>query len=105
SRMVEVAERAYDLDRDSPMIADTLGWILLKENVNPRRGLDLLENAARRLPDNKEIRYHLAYGYFANGSADKARRELEDILKDGQPFGTVKEARSLLQQLEQGGGR
>ncbi|MEO0410710.1 MAG: XrtA/PEP-CTERM system TPR-repeat protein PrsT [Pseudomonadota bacterium] len=105
SRMVEVAERAYDLDRDSPMIADTLGWILVKENVNLRHGLDLLENAARRLPDNKEIRYHLAYGYFANGSTEKARRELEDILSDGQSFGTIQEARNLLQQLKQGGGR
>ncbi|MEM9289361.1 MAG: XrtA/PEP-CTERM system TPR-repeat protein PrsT [Pseudomonadota bacterium] len=105
NRMVEVAERAYELDRDSPMIADTLGWILVKENINLRQGVDLLERAARRLPQNKEIRYHLAYGYFANNNVAKAKRELEDILGDGQTFGSVDEARALMRQLNESGGR
>lgn len=104
-RMVEIAERAYDLDRDSPMIADTLGWILVDEKVNVRRGVDLLETAARRMPENKDVRYHLAYGYFLNGDNNEAKRELEDILSAGQSFGSIKEARNLLQQLNQGGGR
>lgn len=104
-RMVEIAERAYDLDRDSPMIADTLGWILVNEKVNVRRGVDLLETAARRMPENKDVRYHLAYGYYLNGDSNEAKRELEDILSAGQSFGSVKEARNLLQQLNQGGGR
>lgn len=105
SRMVEVAERAYDLDRDSPMIADTLGWILVKENVNVGYGVDLLETAARRLPDNKDIRYHLAYGYYMSGDTGDAKRELEDILRGGQSFGTIQEARDLMRQLNEGGGR
>lgn len=104
-RMVEVAERAYDLDRDSPMIADTLGWILVKENVNVRLGVDLLETAARRLPENKDIRYHLAYAYYASGNVEQAKRELDDLLRGGETFGSLKEARNLLQQMKEGGGR
>jgi putative PEP-CTERM system TPR-repeat lipoprotein len=104
-RMVEVAERAYDLDRDSPMIADTLGWILVKENVNVRLGVDLLETAARRLPENKDIRYHLAYAYYANGNVEQAKRELDDLLRGGENFGYLKEARNLMQQMNEGGGR
>jgi len=104
-QMLEMAERAYALDNTSPMIADTLGWILVKENIDIARGLTLIEGAAKQMPDNKELRFHLAYSYYVSGNTIAARGALDALLADGKPFALQAEAQNLMRQLSEGGGR
>ena len=58
ARAVPIARRAWELDRDNPATADTLGWILYKSGARAE-GLVLLERAARGAPTDGEIRRHL----------------------------------------------
>ncbi|HEX8641989.1 MAG TPA: tetratricopeptide repeat protein [Allosphingosinicella sp.] len=55
---VPLARRAWALDRDNPLTADTLGWILFKSG-NRAQGLVLLQRAARGAPGDAEIRRRL----------------------------------------------
>ncbi|HEX8216280.1 MAG TPA: tetratricopeptide repeat protein, partial [Allosphingosinicella sp.] len=57
-RAVPLARRAWELDRDNPATADTLGWVLFKSGARAE-GLALLERAVRGAPSDSEIRRHL----------------------------------------------
>ena len=56
------ARQAFALAQESPEIADTLGWILVRDG-NVGEGLPLLREADQALNDNPEVRYHLAYAH------------------------------------------
>ncbi len=92
------AEKAHQLAPDSPMILDTLGWILVEQG-NTARGLPLLQKAVSLAPAAAEIRYHLALGLVKSGDKTKARKELEQLLATGQTFIHANEAKLLLKQL------
>lgn len=57
-RAVPLARRAWELDRDNPATADTLGWVLFQSGARAE-GLALLERAVRGAPSDAEIRRHL----------------------------------------------
>jgi tetratricopeptide (TPR) repeat protein len=59
SRAVQLARRAWTLDRNNPATADTLGWLLFKAGRRAE-GLALLERAARGAPSGAEVRRRLA---------------------------------------------
>jgi len=98
NRALSTAEQAYNLAGENPMVIDTLGWVLLSQSQT-ERALPLLQKAAALAPDVGDIRYHLAYGYFKVGNKASARKELEQVLAKGEPFGDSGAARTLLQQL------
>ena len=98
-RALEYAERAYALQPGNPAVANTLGWILVK-GENPERGLELLERARSAAPDRLEIRYHYAAALSKLGQTTQARRELENLLGEGQDFPQRPEAEALLETLE-----
>jgi putative PEP-CTERM system TPR-repeat lipoprotein len=97
-RALETAEKAYKGRPDNPLIADTLGWILLDQG-NTTRGLELIRQAATRLPQNTEIRYHLAVALAKSGDKLAARKELQDMLRGNKPFPQQSEAKELLGRL------
>ena len=95
-RALDTAEKAYKLVPDNPLVADTLGWLLLEQG-DKARAVELLRKAAASgLP---EIRYHLGAGLARTGDKSGARKQLEDLLKSGAPFPQKKEAEALLRQL------
>lgn len=75
------AEKAYRLAPDEPMVADTLGWVLVQKK-SPERALPLLEQAYRLAPDQLEIGYHLAMAHYELGSKGQAFRILEQHEKE-----------------------
>lgn len=101
-KMEATAERAYELDPESPQVLDTLGWILVAEDLDPKRGVILLEQAAQRLPEDGDIRYHLAYALNVNGRSGAAARELRALLDRDFQFGTRAQALNLLEQIQDG---
>lgn len=99
SRSLEYAQKAYDLKSDSPAIADTLGWILLRHGET-RRALELLQDAVTHAPDVAEMRYHLAAALHKAGRKEEARVELERLLNEKQDFTGIESAKSLLREIK-----
>ena len=79
---VRLAERAHGLAPQSPVVADTLGWILYLKGDLPRAEA-LLAAAAKAAPGIAEVRYHLGMVYAKQGKTPRRRRELEASLKAG----------------------
>jgi putative PEP-CTERM system TPR-repeat lipoprotein len=97
ARALRYAERAYDKAPDNPEIADTLGWILVQRD-EALRGLEFLQKAADKLPQQPSVRYHLAAAYAKLGRKDAARQELAK-LAGVAGFPEQEEARKLLEDL------
>jgi tetratricopeptide (TPR) repeat protein len=94
---VRLAERAQGLAPQSPVVADTLGWLLFLQGDLPRAEA-LLAAAAKAAPAIPEVRYHLGLVYAKQGKVPEARRELEASLKAGN-FKDAAEARRTLESL------
>jgi len=94
-----MARKASKLAPDNPAIQDTYGWILVQSG-GAASGLAALQEAASKLPNNREVQYHLAYALAETRQADKAKVILKEILKDGKPFGDRDKAQALSGKLK-----
>lgn len=94
---IELAKKAYEKSPDAAAIADTYGYILVKQG-KAAEGLSILEKAARVAPDASEIQYHLADAYAATNNKEKAIQILETITK--LEFAEKVQAVSLLDKLK-----
>ena len=63
------------------------------------RALGLLQEAAKGLPGNAEVQYHLAAALAKAGKKDDAVALLRKALEGQLPPGAKTEARKLLEQL------
>jgi putative PEP-CTERM system TPR-repeat lipoprotein len=93
------AEQAQKLAPDQASTNDTLGWILVNKG-QVERGLNYLRNAHSRLSQDPEIRYHIAVALHHLQRKDEARQELEALLKSGESFSGIEQAKALLQKLK-----
>lgn len=93
-KALEFALKARELNPQQPNTADTLGWILYHKRQYPR-ALSLLQEAADRLPDSAEIRYHLGMTHYMMGEETPARLALTQALQGGN-FAEVDDARQSL---------
>ena len=96
---LDMAEKAYRLAPDSPAIQDTYGWILVQKG-KIEFGLIPLEQAASNLPDNPDIRYHLAAALAKAGDKKRAKEELSTILQSDKQFSERAAALALQKELE-----
>lgn len=94
-RALKTGERAYRVDPKNPAVMDTYGWILV-QNGEPGKGLPLLEQAAPRLQDAPEVRYHLAVAKLKSGHVRAGRKELSELLASGEPFEGREDAEKLV---------
>lgn len=99
ARALQVAEDAYRLVNDQPVIMDTLGWILVEQG-DAARGLHILQKASALAPRARDIRYHVAMGLYKAGDKAAARKELEILTSGNMKFVQADEARALLKQLQ-----
>ncbi len=98
-KAVELAKKAYTLAPESAAIADTYGYILIKQ-AQQVEGLKILEKAAALAPKLDDIQFHLADAYAANGQQEKAIEILERITTAEQNFSEKKSAVDLLAKLK-----
>ncbi len=88
----ENLDRAFDLAREakallpeSAVVADTLGYVLLKRNL-PDTALSYFQEAVAGMdPDDPllpTVRHHLALTYEATGDLERAREQVEQALAD-----------------------
>jgi putative PEP-CTERM system TPR-repeat lipoprotein len=72
------AERAHKLDRNNPLIMDTLAMLYL-ENGQVENALRLSSKAADAMPSNVEIQVNHARALIAHGDSLQAKRRLVDL--------------------------
>ena len=91
---------AYKLAPGSPIVQDTLGWILFSQG-DIARARELLEQAARNstAPD---VHYHYGAVLAKSGDVAGARKALTAALSSKAGFPGKKAAAELLNSLEQG---
>jgi tetratricopeptide (TPR) repeat protein len=70
---------------DSPIVADTLGWIYYQKGVYPLAISDFQEalklQEKNRTPDNPDIHFHLGMAYERSLQPALARQQFEHVLK------------------------
>jgi len=94
-------QRAVELEPQSGIIIDSLGWAHYRLG-DMQRAADLLEQASDLAPDNAEIEYHLGAVYTALGRTDAARAQFRRALELSPELAP---ARQALEELEGDGGR
>lgn len=99
TRAEDIGKRAYEAEPDNPAIADTLGWILVR-NGDAAEGLPLIERAAEEMPDQHEVRYHFGVALAETGDAERALGVLRDVLETGEEFPGRADAAELAARLE-----
>ncbi len=98
TKAIEYARKAQAVAPDNPLANDTLGWITVQRG-NPLEGLTYLRSAQSRASGNPEIRYHVAATLERLGRREEAIKELDGVLKSGQSFESLEEARELRNKL------
>lgn len=98
-RALEAARRARKLEPASPVIADTLGWILHRRKEHPEAAA-LLQEAAKGLPGNPEVQYHLGMVEQALGRKEAAVTALKAAAGAAAEFNGKEEAKRQLAALE-----
>ena len=96
-RALELAEKAYSLQSESPGIVDTYGWTLLKNNKTAE-ALIMLKQAANKLPDVPEVQYHYAKALFISGDTDAAVAILKPVIESAKTFDGRADAEKMLRQ-------
>lgn len=91
------AQQAHALAPGDPNLADTLGWILVRQG-KAQQALPYLRDARLRAAGNRTIQYHLGVALHQLGRKSEARRELQGAVTGPGNFDGIDEARALLQQ-------
>jgi putative PEP-CTERM system TPR-repeat lipoprotein len=97
-KAIGYAEQAYKLAPNQPAIMDTLG-VLLVEQGNVERGLELLAKALSLVPQAAEIRLNYAKALLKGGKKPAAKQELETLAKLGNKFPAQADVAELLKGL------
>jgi putative PEP-CTERM system TPR-repeat lipoprotein len=77
-KALSYAEKAAALAPANPSVLDTLGMLLIKKGDVPQ-GLEKLQLAAQRAPNQSDIRLHLAKALIKAGDKEAARKELDTL--------------------------
>ncbi len=75
-----LAEKAYRLSNQAPLVADTLGWIHFKLD-HLAAALPLIERAAAAMPSEVDVLVHAAAVNLASNKADRAKTMLDAAIK------------------------
>jgi putative PEP-CTERM system TPR-repeat lipoprotein len=90
-----VARKASEIAPDSPMVNDTLGWILVEQG-DVKQGLDVLQRAVTAAPKQTDIALHLAKAQIKDGRTDAARTTLQNLVRSAPDSAEGKESKSLI---------
>lgn len=97
-KAIEYAEKAYQLAPNQPAIMDTLSELLL-EKGDTARALQLAQQASALTPQNAFIQLNLAKALLKSGKKEEAKKELDELAKQGDKFSAHAEVSKLRQSL------
>jgi cellulose synthase operon protein C len=99
SRALSEAEKAHKLLPQVPAIMDTYGWALFKAGQT-EKAVEVLRSAAKGLPDNAEVQFHLASALAASGKKSEALALAKKAVGGSLPPALRAEATKLLAELQ-----
>jgi tetratricopeptide (TPR) repeat protein len=76
-----MAQRALQKYPSAHEISDTLGWIYIKKNLS-EDAVRVLSELVKNAPTNPTFRFHYAMALNQKGDKPRARKELEEALKN-----------------------
>ncbi|MDR0551729.1 MAG: tetratricopeptide repeat protein [Spirochaetaceae bacterium] len=79
-RAVEFYEQALEIDQTNTTALNGLGYILVDQGKDTKRGLELCKKAVDRRPQNPAYLDSLGWAYFKNGDTGEARNFLRRAL-------------------------
>lgn len=97
-KALATAQQAYALAGESPLVADTLGWILL-EAGRVAEALPILKSAAEAAPQHADIQFHYAAALARSGDPGRAAEITRGVLAAHGAFESRADAERLLSQL------
>lgn len=100
AKALQLATRAYILAPRNGLVADTLGYVMLKNN-DAQGALKVLKRALELVPDNPSIYYHFALACAESGDRTRALENVRHALALGE-FPEQPQARRLLDSLNKG---
>jgi tetratricopeptide (TPR) repeat protein len=83
----------------NPRVADAIGWIYHQRGVNSL-AIEELQSAARALPQDAFVQFHLAMAMLAQGNRNPARQFLHRALQLGLPSPEQTAARQALASIQ-----
>ena len=84
-------EEAVLLNSENPEVLNMLGYALLEQRENVKRGLDLVAKAHRLAPQSSAITDSLGWGHYLNGDFEKAVPLLEKAVEGAMNDVTINE--------------
>lgn len=93
---LKYAEQAHRLDKTNLTIQDTYGWILTLNN-KASAGLPLLQQAAKGLPNDPAVSYHLGAALIKTGKTAEGKTYIQRALASGLSEYQRKKALAYLQ--------
>lgn len=103
SKAYDLAAKARSLAPVDPLVADTLGWISYKQG-NYEQAINLIREAADKLPGNPEIQFHLGMANYMMDQPDAARIAFKNAVASERNFLHQEEAARWLAFLEDDSG-
>ena len=101
-RALELARGAREGMPESPIVADTLGWVMLRQD-RPQAAVALFRESiaghAEGSAERAAVRYRLAQAYELAGDRDRSIQELEAALNETAVFQERPAAVTLLARL------
>ncbi len=98
-----LAQRAYTASNESPLVADTLGWVFHLSG-DRMQALRYTQIAAAGVPRNGEVRYHYAAALANAGDPGRAAKELAAALELDPALKTRRDVQAFQKTLA-GAGR
>jgi Flp pilus assembly protein TadD len=97
---LSLAQTARQSLPDSPVVADTLGWIYYQKGAYTS-AVGLLEESVKlreknNFPDNADVHYHLGLAYAKTDQRRLAREQLERVLKIDPNYGAAADVKKEL---------
>jgi tetratricopeptide (TPR) repeat protein len=91
---LKYAQKAKELNPESPEYADTLGWVLYRKGLYPLAVQELERAASKK--GSPVWKYHLAMAYARTGEPRRARTMLDAALKQNPNLPEAKAAQEVL---------
>jgi tetratricopeptide (TPR) repeat protein len=103
-RALQLAQQAKEVLPESPSVADTLGYVMLKKKI-PSAAISLFREAMdgyeKGDPVRSVVRYHLAQAYEVSGDRGRAIEELQLALAEAAAFPERSAAEAMLKSLQE----
>ncbi|THB80887.1 MAG: tetratricopeptide repeat protein [Desulfobacteraceae bacterium] len=93
---LQVLDAAYRKNPDSPAITGNLAWLLLENDQDVHKALDLARKAYEKSPDNPAIADTLGWAYYLKGAYSQAEWMLEQAEALAPDKAIVKYHRAML---------